>query len=106
MSHTKVSYTDTDPVAGAMYSLREPLDADQLGFTVVDCEPGWTGKEHDHAEMGHEEVYFLVSGSATLTVDGEAVSLSPGDAVRVAPESVRQIHNGDTESRLVIAGAP
>jgi quercetin dioxygenase-like cupin family protein len=106
MSHTKVDYTDTESTADAMHFLREPLDAEQLGFTVVDCDPGWTGKEHDHAEMGHEEVYFLVSGSATLTVDGEDVSLSPGDAVRVAPESVRHIHNGDEHSRLVIAGAP
>lgn len=106
MSHTKVDYTDTESTADAMHFLREPLDAEQLGFTVVDCDPGWTGKEHDHAEMGHEEVYFLVSGSATLTVDGEDVPLSPGDAVRVAPESVRQIHNGDERSRLVVAGAP
>jgi len=106
MTHTTVNYEAVDAVADAMHFLREPLDCEQLGVTVVECPPDWDGKPHDHAEEGEEEVYLLLSGEATITVDGEDVPLSAGDALRVDPEARRQIHNGDTESTFVVAGAP
>ncbi len=106
MSHTTVNYEEVDAVAEAMHFLRGPLDCEQLGVTVVECPPDWDGKPHDHAEEGEEEVYLLLEGEATITVEGEDVSLSPGDALRVDPGASRQIHNGGTESRFVVAGAP
>ena len=106
MSYTKVNYRDVDPVADGLYFLRDALGCENLGFSVIDCEPNWTGKEHDHADGDHEEVYYLVSGEATLHVDGDEVPLDPGDAVRVAPASSRQLENGPRESTLVVAGAP
>jgi mannose-6-phosphate isomerase-like protein (cupin superfamily) len=106
MSYTKVDSDSVDPVGGGLRFLRDPLSCDNLGVSVLDCDPGWEGKPHDHAGDGQEEVYVLVEGAATMTVEGEAVSLDAGDAVRVAPESERQITNGDAESTFVIAGAP
>lgn len=106
MSYTTVNARDVDPVSEGMHFLRDPLDCEGLGVTLVDCPPGWTGKAHDHADGGHEEVYLLIDGEMTIEIDGEAVSLSAGDAVRVAPGATRQLHNGDAESTLVIAGAP
>ncbi len=106
MTHTRVNYENVDAVADAMHFLREPLDCEELGLTVVECPPDWEGKPHDHAEDGEEEVYLLLSGEATITVEGEDVSLSSGDALRVDPDARRQIRNGDAESRFVVAGAP
>ncbi|UIO99972.1 cupin domain-containing protein [Halobaculum sp. CBA1158] len=106
MSYTRVNYRDVEPTAGAMHFLRDPLECEHVGVTVVDCEPGWTGKEHDHAERDHEEVYLLIDGEATVTVDDEAVDMEAGDAIRIPPESSRQIRNGDAESTFVLAGAP
>jgi quercetin dioxygenase-like cupin family protein len=106
MTHDKVNYQDVDPVSEAMHFLRDPLDCGQLGVTVVECDPGWTGTEHDHDTEDHEEVYLLVAGEATITVDGDDISMEAGDALRVAPDATRQIENGDTESTFVIAGAP
>lgn len=106
VSYTTVNYRDVEPAAGAMHFLRDPLECEHVGVTVVDCEPGWTGTEHDHAERDHEEVYLLMKGAATVTVDGEDVELNPGDAVRISPDATRQIRNGDAESTLVLAGAP
>jgi quercetin dioxygenase-like cupin family protein len=103
---TKVSYDDVDPVAGGLHFLRDELDCESLGVSVLECEPGWTGKPHDHAEDGQEEVYVLVEGAATVTVESEEVELDAGDALRVAPEERRQITNGDAESRFVLVGAP
>ncbi|WP_198665677.1 MULTISPECIES: cupin domain-containing protein [Haloprofundus] len=89
-----------------MHFLRDALDADNLGVTVLDCEAGWSGMEHDHGEEDHEEIYLLVHGAATVTVDGVDVSLEPGDAVRIPPDATRQINVGDEDSTLVLAGAP
>ena len=106
MSHTLVNYRDVEPVAGGLHFLREPLGCDNLGVSVRELSPGEEGKEHDHGSDGQEEVYLLVEGGMTVTVDGEAVEMDPGDALRVAPGSTRLIENGDEESLLVIAGAP
>ncbi|WP_331235652.1 cupin domain-containing protein [Natronorarus salvus] len=105
MSHTKVDTADVEPVADAMHFLREPLDCENLGLTLVEAPADWTGKEHDHAEDGEEEVYLLTEGDATIVIDGETISLSPGEAVRVSPEATRQLHT-EAESTFVIAGAP
>ena len=106
MAPTKINYADVDPVGGGLHFLRDELDCRQLGVSVLECEPGWTGKPHDHAEDDHEEVYVLVEGEATVTVDGEAVAMSAGDALRVDPDEHRRIENGATESTFVLVGAP
>lgn len=105
MSYSKVNYEQTETQYG-MHFLREPLDCEDHGLTVVDAEPGWESPEHEHGEEDHEEVYLLVEGEATITIDGEDVSLGAGDAVRVSPGMTRQITNGDTQSQFVISGAP
>ena len=104
MSHDRVSYEEVEPVAEGMHFLRDPLNCEQLGLTVVEVGPDWTGKEHDHSGDGQEEIYLLLDGAATLTVEGEAMELSPGEAVRVDPDATRQLEITE-ESRMVIAGA-
>lgn len=104
-SYTTANYRDGDEQHG-LYFLRDELNCENVGVTVLECDPGWEGMEHDHAEEDQEEVYLLVEGEATVTVDGEAVELGEGDAVRIPPEADRQIHNGDAESRFVLVGAP
>lgn len=106
MSHTTAAYEDVDPVGGGLHFLRDELDCENLGFSVLEADPGWVGKEHDHADDGQEEVYFLVDGEATLTVDGDEVRMEAGEAVRVSPEATRQLENGSAESTFVLAGAP
>lgn len=106
MAYTKTNYQDVEAVAGTIHFLRDPLDCDRLGVTVLECDPGWSGREHDHADGDHEEVYLLLDGEATVTVDEDVVELEPGDALRIAPEATRQIQNGDAESTFVLAGAP
>ena len=105
MSYTKVDYESVESVGDGLHFLRDPLDCEKLGVTVLDAEPGWTGKEHDHAEDGQEEVYVLLEGSATVTVEGEDLSLSAGEALRIPADATRQIHNGDAESTFVLVGA-
>lgn len=56
MTYNKTNYQDVDPISDAMHFLREPLDSNQLGLTVVECDAGWTGMEHNHSDEEHEKV--------------------------------------------------
>ena len=105
MSYSTVNYEETGTKYG-MHFLRNELECTDHGFTVVDADPGWESPEHNHGDEDHEEVYFLVDGEATITVDGEDVDMQAGDAVRVSPGAARQVTNGDTDSQFVITGAP
>lgn len=105
MSYTQTTYEDVEPKAPGMYFLREALDCENLGLTVVDVDAGWTGMEHDHTHDDQEEVYLVVEGEATATVDGDDVSLAAGDAVRVDSEASRQFH-AESDLTMVVAGAP
>jgi len=104
MGFDRTNHEDVEPFAPGMHFLREPLDCENLGITVLDAVEGWTGKEHDHTGDGQEEVYLLLGGAGQLTVDGEEVGLAPGDAVRVDAESTRQLYF-EEESRMVVVGA-
>jgi len=106
MGYDTTAYDDVEPRAPGMYFLRDALGCEGLGVTVVEADDGWEGMEHDHGEQGHEEVYVLLHGEATLTVDGDAVALGPGDAVRVDADSTRDLAFTADGSKMVIAGAP
>lgn len=102
----RVNYRDIDPVSGGMHFLREPLDSERVGVTITRCEPNWNSRAHDHRENGHEEIYVLIEGSATVVVDDDRVEMESGDAIWIPPESTRQIRNGDEESAFVLVSAP
>ncbi len=106
MSYRKVNYEAVDQVSNAMHFLSEPLETEQVGVTVARCDPGWNSRPHDHSDNGHEEVYVLIEGEATVVVDGEEVVMETGDALWISPESTRQIRNGDDESAFVLVSAP
>lgn len=105
MGYATVNYGDVEPVADGMHFLRDALDTDAVGVTVLDCPPGWSGQPHDHADDDHEEVYFLLEGAATVEIGGRSEQLEPGDAVRIDPDETREIRVGDTESRMLLVGA-
>ncbi|MFB6079979.1 MAG: cupin domain-containing protein [Haloferacaceae archaeon] len=106
MAHETVNYAEAEELGGALHMLRDPLDCEHLGLSVIDADPGWVGMEHDHADDGQEEVYLLVEGAATLEAGGEAVEMAPGDAVRVDADETRRLEAGGEGAHLVVAGAP
>ncbi len=106
MTYSKVNTDDVEKVSNAMHFLGEPLDCQQVGVTMARCDPHWKGQPHDHTADGHEEVYILIDGEATVRVDDEDVMMQSGDAIWISPESTRQIRNGDSESSFVLVSAP
>ena len=47
-------------------------------LSVITLQPGESISEHSHTENG--EIYFVLSGSMTVTDDEESRELHPGDA--------------------------
>lgn len=103
---------DIPPYAGehAIPSIRfrpagQALGVSSWGMNVLELDPGSTDyPEHDHASDGHEEVYVLLTGSATLHADGEARALSRGDLVRVGPTTKRKFVAGSEGATLLALG--
>ena len=84
-----------------------------LGATAFGPEPdrlpasGKVGPEHDELQSGQEEVYYTLSGSGTLTIDGERVEMRPGRYILVS--TGREAESGGRlggMSFICIGGAP
>ena len=91
---------------GMVRKARRALGARAFGFNFYRFPPETPGREHDHAANGQEEVYFVVSGSGVMRVDGDDVPLRPGTFVRVDPEATRQPISGPDGLEFVAFGAP
>ena len=73
--------------------------ADMLA--VVTLQPGQSVGEHPH--NGNGEVYYLLSGSATVTEDGERRILNPGDGEFCADGHSHSILNHTDEPATFLA---
>jgi uncharacterized cupin superfamily protein len=96
------------PNGGGFCRARAGLGVTAFGLQVEQFPPNFEHfPEHDHADDGQEEVYTLLSGSATLHVGGTEYALEPGVFARVAPTATRKITTGDESCRLLaIGGVP
>jgi quercetin dioxygenase-like cupin family protein len=96
------------PNEGGFCRARASLGVTAFGMQVEQFPPHFEHHpEHDHAADGQEEVYTVLSGSATLHVGGEAHRLVPGVFARVGPGERRKLTTGDEPVRLLaIGGTP
>jgi quercetin dioxygenase-like cupin family protein len=66
------------------------VHSERMTFAWWRIEPGAEVPEHDHP---HEQVVNVLEGKLSLTVDGEEMTLGPGDVV-VIPGGVRHTARG------------
>jgi len=90
---------------GIFLMIRKALGTTAFGLNELRMPPGYEGLEHDESDTGHEEVYVVLSGSGTATVDGEAVTLASGDYLLVGADSTRQIVAGPDGLRFIVIAA-
>ena len=107
---------DIDPVSVAgvnLHLVRQTLGVTAFGINAFSADAGDELIE-DHDEKGgdtgagrHEELYVVVSGRATFTVDGEEISAPAGTLVLCQPEERRSaVAAEDGTMALVIGGLP
>jgi uncharacterized cupin superfamily protein len=96
------------PNGGGFCRARATLGVTAFGMQVEQFPPNFPHHpEHDHADDGQEEVYTVLSGSATLHAGGREYRLVPGVFARVGPGERRQITTGDEPVQLLaIGGTP
>ena len=99
---TGFAFAKLDPAAEERFiSLRRALGVTTMGINQIRLAPGQRGRIHRHLQQ--EEVYFVISGTLTLWIEGERHELGPGEIARVAPEVRRQIANPHDEAVLLLA---
>ncbi len=89
--------------------VRAGLGVSAFGVNVLDIGPDYVTSDHTESKSGQEEVYLVLSGSATMLVgppgEEERVELTAGEVVaRVAPEARRLFQTGAEGARLLIVG--
>jgi mannose-6-phosphate isomerase-like protein (cupin superfamily) len=104
--YTAISLEDAPDVLGdypgEMRFLTGPLEAEQAALTYRRMPPGTGGRgSYGHRHRTQEELYLVVGGTLTFKVGDDVFEAGPGTAVRVAPETVRSVHN-DTDSDVIL----
>ena len=86
---------------------RKSLGLSSFGMNVTELPPGVSIPEHDEVESDQEEVFIVLSGDATLVIDGEDHPATVGTFVRLDPEPKRTVVNkSDADVTVLIVSAP
>ena len=91
---------------GSFKRARAELGVEAFGMQVMDLPPniGDAYPEHDHSDVGQEEVYLALRGEGEFEIEGETHRLDPETMVRVGPGVKRRIRTGDEGLRLLALG--
>ncbi|MGZ4481105.1 MAG: cupin domain-containing protein [Gaiellales bacterium] len=110
MAEAKVSHVDD--IEGAYGGVFKPIGS-TLGVTAfgVGLQQYPQGHElypeHDHGNDGQEEVYYVISGRATLTIDGQEHQLRAGSVAYVPSGTKRRFTTPDSPVQFIaIGGTP
>jgi uncharacterized cupin superfamily protein len=82
-------------------SLRRELGVSAFGLNLLRLRPGQRGRIHRHERQ--EEVYVVLEGTLTLSVEGEERTLARGSVARVGPRLRRQLINRGPELLVLLA---
>ena len=107
MGYTLINRDDPsiESFRGAFFKIRRALGTTAIGINEVRLPPGIEGPEHDELDTGHEEIYIVLEGTGTFTIDGEAVPVVVGDYLRVDADAKRQAGAGPDGMTFVVVGA-
>ena len=86
-------------------TIRELHHTSVQSLAEATLEPSQATERHYHRAT--EEIYFVIKGSGTMEVDGDARTIRPGDAVLIPAGSWHQLENdGSSELRILCSCAP
>jgi uncharacterized cupin superfamily protein len=86
---------------------RKSLGLRSFGMNVVELPPGETIPEHTEVESDQEEVFVVLSGDATMVIDGVDHPAPAGTFARLDPEAKRTVVNrSESDATVLIVSAP
>ena len=83
------NYTKIGKVEGARTELHDKLALTGAEISV-NTLPAGSSVPFVHAHKENEEIYFVLSGKGKAVVDGDEITLTEGDWLRIAPAGRRQ----------------
>lgn len=91
-----------NPDAGERFQrLRNELGVSTFGMNLMTMQPGQCGRIHKHERQ--EEVYLVLEGELTLSIEGRERVLRRYDVARVAAPVRRQLMNRGSERTVLLA---
>jgi quercetin dioxygenase-like cupin family protein len=107
MSYKALDANEIPYTWGTFKFVRHHLGGSAFGINQIDFPADKEGPEHDEATSLQEEIYYTISGSGWLIIDGETVEMKAGRYILVSPEAKRRPKSGpDGMSFMVIGGIP
>lgn len=91
-NYSKVSVSDD-----ARTELHDKLSLTGAEISINNL-PAGTGVPFIHSHKNNEEIYVILSGKGKAVIDGETISLTVGDWIRIAPAGQRQFFAADDEA--------
>ena len=102
-----IAHRDELERAGNCALVRRSLGLRALGVNLVEIPPGESIPEHDETGRDQEELFFVISGTPTLVIDGEEHPAPEGTFARLDPPHRRTVHNSGSEPcSVLIVSAP
>ena len=102
-----IAHRDELDRAGNWHLVRRSLDCQSFGINLVEIGPGESIPEHNETERDQEELFYVLSGSPALVVDGEDHQAPAGTFARLDPAHLRTVRNDGPETcSLLIVSAP
>ena len=86
----------------ARKALLTPKPFHSVEVVAAEFEAGGTTGEEPYAHGDSEEVFFVVSGTVELDLDGERYELGPGDSAQYRSSTLHRVRNGGTERAEVL----
>lgn len=108
--YSRVDFDGTEPTPSEhsgtpRVSLTDALGLEEMRANVWYLSTGDAMSRH--TEPVQEELYLVLSGPGQMRIDDEELEIPEGEAVRVPPETERQVYNDtDREHVWAIVGAP
>ncbi|MBV9309642.1 MAG: cupin domain-containing protein [Solirubrobacterales bacterium] len=103
----KIAHRDELERSGNWSLVRRSLGCRSFGINLVEIPPGESIPEHDETDRDQEELFYVISGSPALVVDGEEHPASAGTFARLAPHHKRTVRNtGSEPASVLIVSAP
>jgi uncharacterized cupin superfamily protein len=87
--------------------VRRSLGCQSFGVNLVEIGAGESIPEHDETARDQEELFYVLSGSPVLVIDGSDHPARAGTFARIDPRHRRTIRNDGSEpSSVLIVSAP
>lgn len=102
-----IAHRDELDQSGNWRLVRRSLDCESFGVNLVEIGPGDSIPEHTETERDQEELFYVISGSPALVVDGQDHPIPAGTFARLDPAHLRTVRNdGPEPCSVLIVSAP